>query len=119
MMAHDAISQVMARCPDLTIDGLNGRKRENFDERREALLSESGVREFEIARVWLSEVPARATPNKVCDSYRVKHVIETWAGTYVANGACIAAALSIGIAIAECPSGINAWLGIAGQRKWP
>ncbi len=117
--ARAAIADVMARYPDLTIDGLNGHRREDFNERRAALLSESGIREFEHARCWLSMVPRRTSPNRDCDSYRIKHVIEHWVGTYVANGACIAAALSLGMAISMCPSGINAWLGIAGQRKWP
>jgi hypothetical protein len=114
-----ALADVMARNPDLTIDGLDGHRRSDFCDLRSALLSESGVREFEIARTWLSEVPRRTVPNRDCDSYLVKHVIEAWAGTYVANGACIAAALSLGIQIRPCPSGINAWLGIGGRRRWP
>jgi hypothetical protein len=117
--ARAAIADVMARYPDLTIDGLNGHRRSSFSELRAELLSDSGTREFEHARAWLSMVPRRQSPNRDCDSYRIKHVIERWCGTYIANGACIAAALANGVPISTCPSGINAWLGIAGQRKWP
>jgi hypothetical protein len=37
----------------------------------------------------------------------------------VSNGACIAAALDLGIPIAVCPRGINAWLAISGPKGWP
>jgi hypothetical protein len=117
--ARAAITDVMARYPDLTTDGLNGHRRANFSELRADLLHPNVVREFEQARVWFILVPRRQSPNRDCDSYRIKHVIERWWDGYIANGACIAAALSLGVPISTCPSGINAWLGIAGPRKWP
>jgi hypothetical protein len=117
--AQEAILDVMARYPDITVDGFNGHRRGNFDERRADLLSPGAIEQFIEARVWLDYIPRRTSPNERCDSYRIKHVIEHWFGKYISNGVCIAAALSLDIEIKRCPSGINAYLGIAGQRKWP
>jgi hypothetical protein len=72
-----------------------------------------------MAREWLQMVPRSKVPNKKCNSYHIKHVIEEWAGTYISNGACIAAALDLGIEIAACPGGLNAWFAIAGPKEWP
>ena len=115
--ARQAILNVMARYPDLTIDGLDGHRRDNFDARRDDLLSHSAIKQFEAARAWFDNVPRRTTPNQRCDSYRIKHLIEWTLGLYIANGACICAALALGIDIRRCPSGINAYLGISGAVK--
>jgi hypothetical protein len=117
----DPISEmrsVMERFPDLTIDGLDGDKRPDFDARRADLLSPVALTTFQTARTWLELVPKRMKPNRRCSSYAVKHVIEKWTGQYVDNGSMIAAAVALDIEIARCPSGINAWLGI-GARNWP
>jgi hypothetical protein len=116
--ARDAILSAIAQCPSLTIDGLGGEERPDFDARRAALLSAED--QFERAYAWLAATPRRRMPNRQDGhSYFVKHAIERWAGDYVSNGATLAAAAHLGISIAQCPSRVNAWLGIASRRKWP
>jgi hypothetical protein len=116
---RNAMLSVMGRCPDLTVEGLDGRLRPDFEGMRAALMEPRYLDAFEHARRWLSLVPWRVSPNRDCGSYRIKHVIERWSGVYTPNGICIAAAFDLGLPIARCPSGINAWLGVAGSRKWP
>ena len=117
--AETAIAAVMAKHPTLTAQGFERPGSEDFDSHRADLLHPNGVAYFENARAWLSVVPARAAPNQECDSYLLKHVVEHWCGTYVSNGALIAAALHLGLAVRQCPSFINAWIGVAGRRQWP
>lgn len=81
--AHAAIAEVMAAHPTLTEHGFERPGSDGFDQRRAGLLHQSGVADFENARVWLSVVPARATPNHDCDSYLLKHVVERWCGVYI------------------------------------
>ena len=114
---RNAMLDAMRRCPDLTVEGLDGGARPKFEEMQASLLDY--LKAFEYARTWLSLVPWRTRPNRDCDSYRLKHVIERWSGVYTPNGVCIAAAIHVGLPIQPCPSGINAWFGIAGSRKWP
>jgi len=114
---HDSILAVMRRCPGLTAEGLDGRQRPHFEDRRASLLKYPEA--FEHARKWLGLVPWRTAPNTDCDSYRIKHVIERWSGAYMPNGVCIAAALDLGVPIAPCQDGINAWLGIERSGNWP
>jgi hypothetical protein len=117
--ARKAMLSAMRRCPDLTIEGLDRLWRPNFDAARAALLAPHHLEAFEHARRWLSLVSWRRSPNRHCDSYCIKHVIERWCGVYTPNGVCIAAAIDLGLPIARCPSGPNAWLAVAGPRKWP
>jgi hypothetical protein len=113
-----ALRDVMLRHPDLTVDGLGGDRRPDFEGRRVELVAY--VDEFERAVAWLHQVPKRQTPNRVAGhSYGLKHVVQAWAGIYIPNGAMIAAAAHLGFSIAQCPSRINCWIGVAGRRKWP
>jgi hypothetical protein len=114
-----AMLRAMRRCPDLTIEGLDGLSRPDFNASRAALLAPRHLEAFEHARRWLSLVPWRQAPNRACDSYCIKHVIERWSGLYTPNGVCIAAAIDVGLPIARCLTGPNAWLAVAGSRKWP
>lgn len=54
-------------------------------------------REVEICRTFLARCERVAHPQR--GSYGFKHVIQSWAGEYVSNGALIRAALDLGI---EC-----------------
>jgi hypothetical protein len=113
-----ALCAAMRKYPGLTINGLDGDRRPEYEERRIDLVA--AVDEFDRAVAWLSLVPKRAIPNRECGhSYGLKHIIQDWAGVYVSNGATIAAAASLGFPILQCPSGINVWIGVAGRRKWP
>jgi hypothetical protein len=48
------------------------------------------------------------------DSYGLKHIIERWAGDYVSNGACLQAAVDLGLLIKPYGRGsCNADLGIS------
>jgi|SRR5579863_2182284 len=47
-------------------------------------------------------------------SYGLKHIIERWAGKYVSNGACIQAALDLGLVVRPYgPGNPNARLGVS------
>jgi hypothetical protein len=118
MVNQTDIADVMRKYPDLTIDGLAGDRRPDFERRRTAL--SGAVSEFERAVAWLSRVPKRKSANRDggC-SYGLKHAAEGWAGAYLPNGALIAAAVHLGFPIVRCPSAINCWIGVASARKWP
>lgn len=52
-----------------------------------------------------------------CSSYGLKHHIEKWArkhglGFYVSNGACLMAAVRLGLTVQPHRAGPNAWIGI-------
>jgi len=112
------LADAMQKYPYLTIDGLAGDRRPDFEGRRMELVA--AVDEFERAVAWLSVIPKRKSPNRDDGhSYGLKHAAEEWAGAYITNGALIAAAVHLGFPIAPCPSAINCWIGIASMRKWP
>jgi hypothetical protein len=88
MVNQTHIADVMRKYPDLTIDGLAGDRRPDFEGRRMALIG--AVREFDRAVAWLSRVPKRRSPNRDDGhSYGLKHAAETWAGAYLPNGVLI------------------------------
>jgi hypothetical protein len=112
------LADAMQKYPDLTIDGLAGDRRSDFEGRRAELIA--AVDEFERAVAWLSMVPRRKSPNRDDGhSYGLKHAAQKWADGYIANGALIAAAVHLDFPIVQCPSGINCWIGVANRRKWP
>jgi hypothetical protein len=112
------LAEAMRKYPDLTIDGLAGDRRPDFEGRRLELVA--AVDEFDRAVAWLSMVPKRKSPNRLDGhSYGLKHAAEEWAGAYITNGALIAAAVHLGFPIVQCPSAINCWIGVASARKWP
>jgi hypothetical protein len=95
MVNQTDIADVMRKYPDLTIDGLAGDRRPDFERRRTAL--SGAVSEFERAVAWLSRVPKRKSANRDDGySYGLKHAAEAWAGAYLPNGALIAAAVHLG-----------------------
>ena len=117
--ARAALAEIMGQHPDLTCDGFERPGGRDFDRHRSDMTHPNGIEYFENARAWLSVVPRRAAPNSDCDSYLLKHVVEKWCGVYVSNGALIAAALHLRLPVKRCPAGANAWIGVAGRRKWP
>lgn len=110
--------RIMKEHTDLDIDGLSGERRLDHRARRAALLG--AYDQFDDAVRWLSAIPRRKAANRNAGySYFLKHVVEDWSGSYIANGVLIAAALYLKFPIARCPSGINCWIGVAGKRYWP
>jgi hypothetical protein len=116
--ARAAIRAAITKYHDLTIDGLGGLDRRNFKARQKALFDEENVRAFKDAMEWFGLV-RRGPVDKGYGSYGVKHTIERWGETYIANGSVIAAADASGIEIERCISGINARLGVASSKGWP
>lgn len=111
------IAAVLKQRPDLTIDGLAGHRRPDFEQRQAELLAATD--QFERAVAWFSLVPKVKTAviKGSQYSYKIKHEIGSWSGGYVSNGAAIAAALHMGFAIKDSGDIINCW--IAASKKRP
>jgi hypothetical protein len=98
-----------------------------FQQKRREMLEPWAVGEFVMAREFLSRFERRKTVNKAAGSYWLKHQAENfhrengYPGAYVSNGMLIAAAIDLGLRIAE--NGPNAFLSISlkpmhrGQRE--
>jgi len=99
MMQHD-LDQVLKQHPTLTAFGFD------MKENRQAKLSE-----FEASIEWLSQFDKTKTIRRHSSSYGLKHVMEWASGTYVANGAFIAAAICLGFAFEQ--HGPNAYFNIS------
>lgn len=66
-------------------------RHENSDE----LLTEESIAQFLLCQKWLAEVETVKTVNNSSpSSYRLKHLVEKWAGIYISNGIFILAAIS-------------------------
>ena len=52
-------------------------------------------RTVELCKQWL----ASSWPQRVTDSYALKHLVEQWCGEYIPNGALLAAAIELGIPV--------------------
>jgi len=75
--------------------------------------------EVQLCRDWLKAYAEKTnTPRPRSSSYGLKHVVETWAGTYVSNGAFIVAAMLEGYTITPSgPDSLNAHFNMS-LRKW-
>ncbi len=79
---------------------------------------------IDAAKAWLSaNTVARETPDMRCDSYGLKHVMESDTGLYVGNGAFIVAAAELGICMKFPDRGPNVHLCVqpttnAARRFW-
>ncbi|MBO0407071.1 hypothetical protein [Aeromonas hydrophila] len=82
-------ARVLNRNPELAHFGFQAGAKD--DERRHLCTSDAQVQIAACLR-WLSD---HSIPPRV-GSYRLKHIIERWAGRYISNGACIVAMLIIG-----------------------
>ena len=74
-----------------------------------------GFKEFEICCRWLSRFKRVKIPR--VSSYYLKHVVERLAGTYISNGALIAAAIHLKIPMRFYPGWPNVDIGIS--KKCP
>lgn len=82
-------ARVLNRNPELTYFGFRANAKD--DERRHLCTSDAQAQIAACLR-WLTD---HCVPPSV-GSYRLKHIIERWAGRYISNGACIVAMLITG-----------------------
>lgn len=84
----------------------------DFERGREDLKEQ--LRGFQLCCRWLALYRRRKTVNfSIGTSWKLKHVVEAWAGEYVSNGAFIAAVIHLGIVYR--PDFPNIHLGISGE----
>ena len=83
------IARVLNRNPELTYFGFRASAK---DDERRYLCNSDALDQVAACLCWLADhaIPPRA------GSYRLKHIIERWAGRYISNGACIVAMLITG-----------------------
>ena len=63
---------------------------------------------------WLAVHASPASASQPDSSYRLKHLVQAWAGHYVSSAAVVAAATAAGYAIVGLPTRAgNAWLALA------
>jgi len=96
----------------------NGFRTANVDDeqhqawRRELFVDRQN--EINIALTFLQGVQTIKTPR--CSSYYLKHVAERWMGSYICNGAMIAALIVSGVPIGRDPRSPNCRYGIS--KRW-
>jgi hypothetical protein len=73
-----------------------------FDGYRAQMYDEDALHGVRLCDEWLRLVDYTTTVNRRSpSSYRLKHVVEDWAGTYIANGQFIVAGLLRGVPMRE------------------
>jgi hypothetical protein len=103
------MKRVLKKVPYLTCNGFSVRSGDALE-----MLSDCTLNEFEIAKAWLSMCDRRKTVNRNNSSYGYKHMVEDWAGTYISNGAMIAAAIAMDIKVEPCHyASLNAYFAIS------
>ena len=80
---------------------------------RDSLTSDDGEEQFAAAVRWLQARRPRKTVNPKASSYGIKHIAENSEGRYISNGALIAAALAIGLTVAQIFGTPNARIGVS------
>jgi hypothetical protein len=105
--AQDFLRRALAQEPTLTASGICPGVVED----------KPALREVAICIAWLRKVPITRRLCPFANSYRLKHEVEAWAGTYVSNGALIAAALGLGLQYRRV--GPNALLPLGRGRPAP
>lgn len=89
MTSHREIHQVLSTYPDLGLFGFGSLPPAPGDE---------FLQQVTTARKWLTENPGQLRIVERRGSYAIKHLIEQARGTYITNGAAIAAAVLEGFA---------------------
>jgi hypothetical protein len=129
----DEVARVLAQLPDLTASGFDSyyaarHERKNARRVRDGLepevwnqstsLTDPEVRrQIASARIFLRKTCCRTrTIRRIDSSYGLKHVAERWSGTYISNGAFIAAAYLEGYAIER--EGPNALFSLSFTREY-
>lgn len=119
-MKNTSLDRVFCKFQELTCEGFERGGTVQYLANRANMFHDSFISEFEIARTWFALAPRRISPNvRHGYSYNIKHIIENWAGRYISNGAAIAAALSLDLAIERSSCSLNCWIAVGDKRKWP
>ena len=105
---RNQMKRVLREFPYLTCNGFS-RPKDPLE-----MFSDGTLNQFEIAKAWLSMCDRRKTVNRNNSSYGYKHMVEDWAGTYISNGAMIAAAIAMDIKVEPCHyASLNAYFAIS------
>jgi hypothetical protein len=128
MSAKEAIQQVLAQEPDLSLHGYtdefsrgpyskyHGPKYavDRFKRDREAMLGERAIEQFECACQWLDRQPRTKNPNrKIGSSYTLKHMAEK--EVELGYRVFIAAAIARGFKTKRLDDGPNVWINISNR----
>jgi hypothetical protein len=104
------LDSVIQQNKDITYAGIQSKEHPLYEKHRADL--KNAQKEFQLACAFLSQCKRTRTINKQNSlSYWLKHKLERFTGTYIANGSIIAAAAALGIRYEE--EGPNVWLAIS------
>ncbi|MBI2417629.1 MAG: hypothetical protein HYV28_06940 [Ignavibacteriales bacterium] len=107
--SHRDLDNIMLQNPSITSAGITSLKHESYTEWRAQL--QQAFPEFQLACAFLSLCKRTKSVNhKNALSYWQKHKLERFMGTYIPNGAIIAAAACLGLKYEV--DGANVWLAI-------
>lgn len=67
--------------------------------------------EVELCKQFFGMCTRKKTPEP--SSYRLKHMIQAWAGSYISNGAAIRAAVECGLTLKTWAGDINCLIGVS------
>lgn len=109
--ARDALRAILDEHPDLGRFGFRQRGTNPAVHDAHRKIDDEFLMEFCFAATWL--VRQRQVKRPQAGSYGLKHFAERSLGSYVSNGALIAAAIHLGFPIERRGSGPNASLGVA------
>lgn len=112
-MKAKTLEQVLIENHGLTTNGWRNwyTKPEDFKAWREETASDEFKEQFEAALALLETAIPIKTPS--AHSYGLKHLLEIHAGRYISNGACIAAALALGLTIKRDQGSPNCLIGVS------
>lgn len=121
-MSAQLIANVIAKLPELTIDGIAPFPPANvlpapspsYHELRQAELLKD-LSGFNAACAWLENQSKTDTLNLKHDSYGLKHALERATGLYVAHGTFIAAAIHMGFVCEQVPGTMSARFCMSGK----
>jgi hypothetical protein len=107
------LDMVLLQNKDITYAGIQSRNHPIYAKCREDL--KAALKEFQLACAFLSQCKrTKAINYKNSNSYWLKHKLERFIGTYIANGSIIAAATCLGIKyVADKSNPMNVWLAIS------
>ncbi len=91
-VADSFLETALLRCPSLTANGIDGK-----DGPLGAEYRNTAVNQIRLCANWLTNHQIIGSFNRRYDSYKYKHIVERMHGTYISNGALIAAAIGLGL----------------------
>ena len=104
------LDMVLLQNKEITYAGIQSRNNPIYAKCREDL--KAALKEFQLACAFLSQCKrTKAINHKSPNSYDLKHRLERFIGTYIANGSIIAATVCLGIKYEA--DGPNIWLAIS------